>query len=91
MKTERFLKVAKRYTEDTGYLREDEYDDAHSQTHDNQAEEKYILKNSVKEHHLFMEEGEAKDINLLMKLIENNIQDHDMNFKQRLRCHHGIN
>ena len=34
-----------------GYLREGEYDDAHSQTHDNQAEEKYILKNSVKEHY----------------------------------------
>ena len=51
MKTERFLKVAIRYTEGTGYLREDEYDDAHSQTHDNQAEEKYIFKNSVKEHY----------------------------------------
>ena len=42
MKTERFLKVAIRYTEGTGYLREDEYDDAHSQTHDNQAGEKYF-------------------------------------------------
>ena len=51
MKTERFLKVAIRYTEGTGYLREDEDDDAHSQTHDNQAEEKYIFKNSVKEHY----------------------------------------
>ena len=91
MKTERFLKVAIRYTEGTGYLREDEYDDAHSQTHDNQADEKYIFKNSVKEHHLFMEEGESKDINLLMKLMQNNIQDHDLSFKQRLRCHHGIN
>ena len=38
-----------------------------------------------------MEEGEAKDINLLMKLMQNNIQDHDLSFKQRLRCHHGIN
>ena len=46
-------------------------------------EKKYILKNSVQEHYLFMEEGGAKDINLLMKLFENNIQDHDLSFKQR--------
>ena len=52
---------------------------------------KYILKNSVQEHYLFMEEGGAKDINLLMKLFENNIQDHDLSFKQHLRCHHDIN